>query len=149
GQQDSFRELFGDERQDYRQAMQNYYQQKNPPAWQDGFISAYASAHPWEDWAETWAHYLHMIDTLETANDIGFRIQNDPHAENENSGESDLSSVKGMNFNALMDDWASLTIGLNALNRSMGLPDAYPFVLSPRATAKLRFVHHIITDRQG
>jgi len=149
GKLENFRELFGDEREDYKQAMRNYYRQKNLAAWQDGFISAYASAHPWEDWAETWAHYLHMVDTLETANDIGFRIQNDPHAPGDEGGESDLSSVKGMNFDALMDDWASLTIGLNALNRSMGLPDAYPFILSPRAMAKLRYVHHVITDRQG
>lgn len=148
GKLESFRDLFGDERQDYKQSMKNYYRQKNPAAWQDGFISGYASAHPWEDWAETWAHYLHMVDTLETANDIGFRIQNDPHAPGDEGGESDLSSVKGIDFNALMEDWASLTIGLNALNRSMGLPDAYPFVLSAPVLEKLRFVHHLITSRQ-
>lgn len=144
-----FRDIFGDERQNYQQALNNYYQQEPHSTWQEGFISAYASAHPWEDWAETWAHYLHMIDTLETANDIGFRIESDPHAQTANGSESDLSSIKQMDFDALMEDWASLAIGLNALNRSMGLPDAYPFVLSPRAMEKLRFVHHIITDRQG
>ena len=47
-----------------------------PPAdWQERFVSAYASAHPWEDWAETWAHYLHMIDTLETAAACGLSLR--------------------------------------------------------------------------
>ncbi len=149
GRLEAFRELFGDERENYQSALDNYYAQEPTSSWQDGFISGYASAHPWEDWAETWAHYLHMVDTLETANDIGFRIQNDPRAAWDNCGESDLSSVKGTNFDALMDDWTSLTIGLNALNRSMGLPDAYPFVLSAPVLKKLRFVHHLITGRSN
>ena len=61
-----FRELFGDERQDYALALKHY--QQGPSAdWQNYYVSAYASTHPWEDWAETWAHYLHMTDALETA----------------------------------------------------------------------------------
>jgi hypothetical protein len=40
---------------------------KSPANWQKSFISKYATSHPWEDWAETWAHYLHIMDMLETA----------------------------------------------------------------------------------
>ena len=115
--------------------------------WRDGFISAYASAHPWEDWAETWAHYLHMVDTLETANDIGFSIKSKFRSSPADKGINDLSSIKTMDFDALLDDWGSLAIGLNALNRSMGLTDAYPFVLSKPALEKLRFVHRLIAGQ--
>ena len=144
---DEFRELFGDERQDYQQALDNYYQQDPGMFWRDGFISAYASAHPWEDWAETWAHYLHMVDTLETANDIGFSIKSKFRSSPADKGINDLSSIKTMDFDALLDDWGSLAIGLNALNRSMGLTDAYPFVLSKPALEKLRFVHRLIAGQ--
>ena len=70
-----FRELFGDERDDYAAALQRHYEAGPPPDWQDRFVSAYASAHPWEDWAETWAHYLHMTDTLETAAACGVSLR--------------------------------------------------------------------------
>ncbi|MCH9029050.1 MAG: putative zinc-binding metallopeptidase, partial [Bacteroidetes bacterium] len=62
-----FRQIFGDERQDYGQALQHYYEHSDPKDWQDHFISTYASSHPWADWAETWSHYLHMLSTLDTA----------------------------------------------------------------------------------
>src|SRR6202011_5238904 len=38
-------------------------------------VTPYASAHPWEDFAETWAHYFHMVDTLETATAFGLRLR--------------------------------------------------------------------------
>jgi len=118
---DRFRELFGDERADYGQALEHYYKTGAPPDWQDRFISAYATAHPWEDWAETWAHYLHMTDTLETAVGCG------PSA-----------------FDTWVGDWYTLTYVLNNLTRGMGLPDAYPFVISSPTTAKLRFIHEVV-----
>ena len=63
-----FRALFGDERADYGQALQAHYARGGAiPDWQATHVSAYATAHPWEDWAETWAHYLHMVDLVETA----------------------------------------------------------------------------------
>jgi hypothetical protein len=136
-----FRERFGDERLDYQQALNKYYQQGARGDWQNGWISAYASSHPWEDWAETWAHYLHMVDTLETARDFGLRI---PawHGMAESSAEMQLDDA--MDFDALLRDWDRLSVGLNALNRSMGLPDAYPFILSDMALHKLRFVDELI-----
>ena len=67
GQIESFRAVFGDETPDYDGALQRYYQSGPPPNWQDNYVSAYATMHPWEDFAETWAHYLHIVDTLEMA----------------------------------------------------------------------------------
>jgi hypothetical protein len=137
-----FRELFGDERSDYQQALNRYYNEGPLPDWKKSFVSAYASAHPWEDWAETWAHYLHMVDTLETAHDYGFtiggRTLRTPVAENDAVKQRNAAPV---GFEDLLSDWAQLTLSLNSLNRSMGLEDAYPFALTESATMKLRFVH--------
>ena len=71
---EEFRALFGDEQQDYVGTLQNHYANGPPPDWPTHFVTAYASAHPWEDFAETWAHYLHIVDTLETASAFGVRI---------------------------------------------------------------------------
>lgn len=136
------RELFGDERRDYRQALDAYYAAGPAPDWQQYFISAYASVHPWEDWAETWAHYLHMIDTLETAHDFGFCIQGRelaaPAAQNTSGYRSAAS------FDELVEDFGQLSVALNALNRSMGQADAYPFILAEVPLSKLRFVHELV-----
>lgn len=140
-----FRELFGDERLNYTNAMSQYYQNGPAKNWQNIWISAYASMHPWEDWAETWAHYLHMVDTLETANDSeisigGHQIKN-PLVESEHFEDENYTA---MNFTQLFNDWCRLTKSLNAVNRSMGHDDAYPFVISVSALNKLRFVHEVI-----
>jgi hypothetical protein len=143
---DSFRELFGDERMDYQQAMQNYYNQGPPPYWEGTWISAYASMHPWEDWAETWAHYLHMVDTVETAHDFGFRI----HGYDVSSPQSDRQLASGYvtptSFDELYGDWGRLSVALNALNRSMGMEDAYPFEVSINSLNKLRYAHRIVVE---
>ena len=143
---DKFRELFGDERADYGEALKDYYANGAPADWPERFVSAYASSHPWEDWAETWAHYFHMVDTLETAGAFGIavkakasqkiaaKIDFDPHA-------SDMKR--------LIEGWLPLTFAVNSINRSMGLHDLYPFVLSPPAIAKLSFVHDRIRAQAG
>ena len=139
-----FREMFGDERQDYAAALQRHYDNGPPSDWQEQFVTSYASAHPWEDWAETWAHYLHMVDTLETAAACGVSLR--PHR----SDEPALSriSVEEVgpegSFRRLMAGWLPVTYVLNNMNRGLGLPDAYPFVLSPPAIEKLQFVHDTI-----
>ena len=142
---DEYRRLFGDERTNYQQALENYYRSGPPTDWQVNWISAYASSHPWEDWAETWAHYLHMVDTLETAQDFGFSI----HGQDVSALTAGLQATQGyMNravFDVLLEDWGRLAVALNALNRSMGLEDAYPFVISNNVLAKLHFVHKVIT----
>jgi len=133
-----FRARFGDERRDYNEAMQAYYAKGAPANWGEHFISAYATMHPWEDWAETWAHYLHVLDTLEVAADFGLvgkRVRIDPIAE---------GGVKAKPFALAMAKWAEMTIALNCLNRSMGLRDLYPFVLSEAVIEKLYFISEVI-----
>jgi len=120
-----FRKLFGDERADYAAALRLHYSSESDKSLPD-FVSHYASSHPWEDWAETWAHYFHMVDTLETAETFG------------------ALTGKATTFSELIDRWMSLTILLNALNRSMGLDDAYPFQLSDTVRQKLSFVDQVV-----
>lgn len=139
----NFRDVFGDERADYAEAMQRHYENGAPPDWQLSFVSAYASMHPWEDWAETWAHYLHLTDTLETARACGMMLR--PHRPDEPVlNKSKVIEPAASEFDRVIDEWLSLTYILNNLNRGMGLPDGYPFVLSPPAITKLRFIHETI-----
>lgn len=138
---EQFRRLFGDERADYQEAIDRHYGSGPPADWGERFISAYASMHPWEDWAETWAHYLHMVDTLETARSHGLALKS-PVAEA--APRIATSRLAFVDFDALTAGWTALTLALNSLNRSMGLEDAYPFVLTPPVLAKLRFVHDLI-----
>jgi hypothetical protein len=128
GRHDEFRALFGDERADYTASLKAHYAREPDPAFAERFISHYAASHPWEDFAETFAHYLHLIDTLETGEQYGFAA----------------ASAQRGDFEALMSEWYRLTVALNALNRSMGLPDAYPFAISPAVKAKLCFVHELV-----
>lgn len=134
-----FRALFGDERADYGAALQRHYDQGAPAYWQNNFISAYATMHPWEDWAETWAHYLHMTDLLETAANCGLVLKPPQPDHPVVQVEPPLGS-----FDRMINDWFPLTYVLNNLNRSLGLADGYPFVLTPPVIEKLRFIHSVI-----
>ena len=141
------RHLFGDERVDYNQALSNYYATGAPVDWQNNFVSVYATAHPWEDWAETWTHYLHIQDTLEVALDFGLidkRLRLDPKTETEGS----WFGPKPKKFEEVIDAWSQLTIALNSINRSMGLHDIYPFVLSKPVVDKLRFIAEVIAGNE-
>ena len=147
------RELFGDERTDYAEALERYYNIGPIPDWSSRHISAYASSHPWEDWAETWAHYLHIVDTLETAHDVGFTVGGrhvvTPKEIGFDNNASQLANnpfFRRSTFDVLLSDWIDLTIAMNALNRSMGLPDAYPFTFSDNVAEKLRFIHEVIRE---
>jgi hypothetical protein len=136
---DAFRALFGDERQDYGESLQKHYGSSSLGEFQDSYISAYSTAHPWEDWAETFAHYLHMCDTLETAHHYGLA-----------SVAPARASLPGVSdFDVLYDEWHELTIALNSLNRSMGLPDAYPFAVAPKVREKIEFVHRLVREAQA
>ena len=143
----AFRSLFGDERRDYAQALGLYYGDGPPAGWEESYVTRYASAHPWEDWAETWAHYLHMVDTLETAHDQGVSA----HGRRLYSLQTAAQAVAGPDprgvFDALIADWGALSITLNALNRSMGLPDACPFAPSGAVLEKLYFVHAVVDGK--
>jgi hypothetical protein len=140
---EGFRKLFGDENADYAAALQQYYANGAPPDWRERHVSAYASAHPWEDWAETWAHYFHIMDMVETAESFGMSLRpNHPAAPSMTAHPRNAFDVN-MTFDAVLENWFPLTYALNSLNRGMGLLDAYPFVLSTRAIEKLRFIHDV------
>jgi hypothetical protein len=126
------RVLFGDEREDYGEALERHYRQGAPADWGERYVSAYATMHPWEDWAETFAHYLHIWDTLQTADAYGVEV-----------GGTDPDARAG-DFRVLLEDWLPLTYALNALSRSMGRDDLYPFVLPAPVVDKLAFVHERI-----
>lgn len=129
----AFREMFGDERQDYQAALQNHYQNGPPPDWKERYLTTYASAHPHEDWAETAAHLLHLTDIADSFAASDLSSPELPSHQWEPYAEPDAER--------LIYVAASLTVGVNHVNRSMGLPDLYPFVLSETARRKLAFVH--------
>jgi hypothetical protein len=144
GQLDDFRAIFGDERLDYGQALQNYYAAGAPANWQDNFVSAYATAHPWEDFAETWAHYLHIVDALEMARAFGIYVNPPLAKEGELEAEVDFQPYRAPDVATLVDTWLPLSNALNALNRTMGQPDVYPFILSPAVIKKLGAIHDFV-----
>jgi hypothetical protein len=138
--QDLFREIFGDERLDYQEALQRHYEEGAPPSWAENFISAYASTHPWEDWAESWAHVMHMVDALETAQALGLSANPGRRDEPKLTIADKNVQAQVADFDLLVREWLSLTYVLNNLTRGLGLADAYPFVLSAPVVEKLRFV---------
>jgi hypothetical protein len=140
---EKFREIFGDEQKDYAQSLQSYYQTGAPPDWMDNYISPYATAHPWEDCAVTWAHYFHLMDTVVTAYAYEIGIQ---------SGEVKMLDLQTRinkdpyviaDFPAIVKMWIPLTFAINSLNRSMGHDDFYPFVVSESVINKLKFIHEV------
>ncbi len=141
----AFRELFGDERADYKIALEKYYSEGPVEDWQQNWVSAYASAHPYEDWAECWAHYLHMIDTLETAYVHGSCFSGT--GEVDQGQIVDRAYLSTVSIETLCQQWSKLSIALNEMNRSMGLRDAYPFVLNAPIVRKLSFIHDMITEQ--
>ena len=141
---DSFRSRFGDERIDYSDSLARHYRDGPPADWRATFVSAYATAHPWEDWAETWAHYLHMFDALDTADACGMALL--PNIAGEPSLPVANRPAGRPSFEEMIERWLPLTYVLNSLNRSLGMPDGYPFALSAVVIEKLRFVHQVIGD---
>jgi len=146
GKLEDCRAVFGDDSQDYEQALKRHYEQGPPADWQDNFISAYAATHPWEDFAETWAHYLHIVDTLETATAFGVQVAPKLDESGELQADGDLDPYREQDIERLIVDWLPLTFAVNNLNRSMGQPDLYPFILSKPAIAKLGFIHALVRD---
>lgn len=134
----AYRAVFGDERKDYAESLKQYYEKSESDAWRNDYITKYASAHSWEDWAETWAHYLHLMDTLETAHSLGIRFSQDEQCPN---------PYETQNFMDIYNASVALTCSVNSLNRSMGVPDIYPFVIPAKAVEKLTFIHDLLNDR--
>lgn len=125
-----FRRLFGDPTTDYQAALDRHYEQGPPDGWSHYYISSYASTHPVEDWAECWSHYLHMVDTLETA--AAFRMIDPPQLQGD--------------FRSMANQWRSLSVTMNELNRSIGLSDAYPFVINEWVEQKLAFAGRVVDE---
>ncbi len=147
-----FRELFGDERASYADALDRHYRQGPPADWSNRFISSYATMHPWEDWAETWAHFLHIRSTLETVSSFGLdtshtKLRITPFTRDalyRHDGEAPDDE-----FLRWINAWVVLTATLNEVSRSMGQPDIYPFVMNGPAVTKLHFVQTVIGARRN
>lgn len=132
-----FGELFGDADADYQEALDRHYNDGPPPGWEDDYVSSYATMHPAEDWAETFAHYLHIRDTLDTAAAFGFAPA---------GATFDRKVLGPSGFDRIIEMWLPLAWALNMVNRSMGRDDLYPFVLPPAVLEKMRFVHTVIDE---
>ncbi|MDM0035913.1 putative zinc-binding peptidase [Variovorax sp. J22P271] len=139
---DEFRTLFGDERADYEASLKKHY--ASPVAdWPLRFISVYASSHPWEDWAETWAHYLHMVDGLETAAAWGARLDHAlPSAPSLTVRKLDLNAESILS--TVVEQWLPVSQFINAMDQSLGAHDSYPFIVVPPVIEKLDFIHRVV-----
>jgi hypothetical protein len=137
---ENFRTLFGDERISYEEAKQQHYGEGGA-GWSSDYVSAYATMHPWEDFAETFAHYLHIVDALATIGGFGMRMHAWP-------GEDEQPAVSFDPYSAdtaeLVAEWKPFSFAQNAINRSMGQNDLYPFHLSPAVIAKLDYVAKLV-----
>ncbi|MGD1982612.1 MAG: putative zinc-binding metallopeptidase [Chromatiaceae bacterium] len=145
-----FRALFGDERADYGEALKANYEQGPPADWSERFISSYASAHPWEDWAETWAHFLHVVDSLDTAVAHGLdaddlELEIDPFTRDDLYAPDDPQAER---FLFLLNAWIEMVTVLNDLARSLGHRDFYPFAMPRAVVKKLHFIALVIRDAQ-
>lgn len=162
GHIEEFRTIFGDERADYGQSLADYHSNGPRSDWATSFVSRYASAHPWEDWAETWAHYLHMVAVVDTAEALDMVPRDmeprnmQPRLIEPRSAWTRLTAIWTRDrrdvhldepFERLMQRWLPLSVALNSLNRSMGHQDFYPFVIPQPAVSKLAFVHRMIRNR--
>ena len=143
-----FRRLFSDERADYAESLKRHYKNGPPADWSSSYISSYAASHPWEDWAESWAHYLHLVDSLGTA--IGFGLDaSNLEQKLEPFTSRDLFAPdhpQAKPFLSLLNAWSEMILVLNELAHSMGQPDIYPFTLSPPVVAKLQFVQIVVAE---
>jgi hypothetical protein len=137
-----FRSAFGDERMDYSEALRRNYEEGPPADWQEHFISTYAASHPWEDFAECFAHYLHIVDTLETARSFG--MATDPRGHEDLQTEVAFNPYHARDAAQLVEAWIPFSVAMNAVHRSMGVPDLYPFILTPTVVAKLEFIHGLV-----
>jgi hypothetical protein len=133
----TFQGLFGDPDADYQEALDRHYQDGPPADWDENYVSSYATMHAAEDWAETFAHYLHIRDTLDTAASFSFA----PAAA---TFERKVLGPSG--FDQIIDMWLPLSWSLNMINRSMGKQDLYPFVLPPAVLEKMRFIHTVVEE---
>ncbi|CAH1000143.1 hypothetical protein LEM8419_01290 [Neolewinella maritima] len=146
---EDFRQLFGDERADYGEALQKHYRDGAPADWESRFISTYATSHPWEDWAETWAHYFHLLDLLETAYTFGMQVTPPDVPERMMQATADFDPYVNRDMEAILRTAVPITFAVNSINRGMGRPDLYPFVLNGPVRAKLSFIDRVVRKSAG
>jgi hypothetical protein len=133
------RALLGDESADYGEALQRHYEEGGAPAgWPESFVSAYATMHPMEDWAETWAHLLHLRDAVQTAVAYGLSVLRPVWS---------APAEVPLETQAMIDAFLPIAYAVNELNRSLGQDDLYPFVLAPRVRQKLELIDSLVQQR--
>ncbi len=147
GKLEACRAVFGDDSQDYGEALQRHYDQGAPADWPEHFISSYATTHPWEDFAESWAHYLHIVDTLEMGAAFGMRVKPKLDTAGEIGATLDFDPYEAQTIQQIIDAWLPFTFAMNSVNRAMGNGDLYPFVLAPDVVRKLGFIHDLVHGR--
>lgn len=142
-----FRVIFGNEELNYANALENYYNEEAPIKWQKSFISKYATSHPWEDWAETWAHYLHIMDMVETAYFFGVNVK-PIGKKKEMKAKVTFDPYTIEDFDVIIKTCVPLSFAVNSINRSMGIPDVYPFVITPKVVEKMKFIHQLLLPKR-
>jgi hypothetical protein len=148
---EGFRALFGDETQDYGESLKRHYDTGAPANWPNGYVSAYATSHPWEDWAECWAHYMHMSDMVDTATSYGLsidqnRLEFTPFTREVLFQQDHADADR---YLAFVNHWVQLTMLMNGMARAMGQPDIYPFVMAHLVVAKLHFIHLVVSGERN
>jgi hypothetical protein len=138
------RAVFGDDSLDYAEALKRHYEQGSPPDWQEHFVSQYATTHPWEDFAETWAHYLHIVDTLEMVAASGMSVRPPVDEVGDHSASVEFDPYFASSIDLILKSWLPFVFAINSVSRAMGEHDLYPFVIAPPVVRKLGFVHDLI-----
>jgi hypothetical protein len=144
GKLEACRAVFGDDSVSYADALARHYEQGPPADWQQNFVSAYAATHPWEDFAETWAHYIHIVDTLEMASEFGMEVKPPVDHTGGLTARVTFDPYVASDFDAIVTAWLPFTFAMNSVARAMGVRDLYPFILTPPVIGKLRFVHELV-----
>jgi hypothetical protein len=144
GRLDECRAVFGDDRADYGEALQRHYQNGAPADWQEHFVTQYGTTHPWEDFAETWAHYLHIVDTLEMVAASGMSVKPKVDKTGDFAARVTFDPYNAQSIEQIVDAWLPYVFAMNNVSRAMGARDLYPFVLSPAVIGKLGFIHDLV-----
>ncbi len=144
---EEFRTIFGDERKNYGEALQLYYKVGAPSKWETSFISKYATSHAWEDWAETWAHYLHIMDMVETAYFFGVTVEPLKNRK-ELKAKVTFDPYTIQDFDVIIKTCRPLSFAVNSINRAMGVPDVYPFIITDAVVDKLKFIHRLLLPKR-
>jgi hypothetical protein len=144
GRLEECREVFGDERQDYGEALTAHYARGPNEDWRGRYISSYAAAHAWEDWAESWAHYMHIQDSLEMAAAFGLDVRPRLDQTGDMTARIHLDPYRETDYGRIIEAWTPVTIAMNSMNRCMGTPDLYPFVMSDAVVDKLSYIHRLV-----